>query len=130
MVPNREKLCLDFQIIRNANPVDVGRGTSAGGKATCPVCEFTTPVESVRAQLVARKGGAHDARLIAVVTNRHGEVGQFFRAPTPKDEEAIEAAKAELRRRIEQSRGDLPLIPDGHINHLRGFFKRRSIRHH
>jgi putative DNA methylase len=108
MVPNREKLCLDFQIIRNANPVDVGRGTSAGGKATCPVCEFTTPVESVRAQLVARKGGAHDARLIAVVTNRHGEVGQFFRAPTPNDEQAIEAAKAELRHRIEQSRGDLP----------------------
>jgi putative DNA methylase len=122
ILPNREKLRLDFQIIQNANSADVGRGTSAGGKATCRVCGFTTPVESVRTQLVARKGGAHDARLIAVVTNRQGEVGQFFRAPTPKDHEAIEAARAELKRRVERSSKDLPLIPDGHINHLRGFF--------
>src|SRR5262249_52304174 len=50
IVPNRAKVRLDFQIIRNANPVDVARGTSAGGKATCPVCSFTTPVESVRTQ--------------------------------------------------------------------------------
>lgn len=122
IVPNREERRLDFQIVRNANPPHVGHGTSAGGKATCPVCRFTTPVESVRTQLVARNGGARDARLIAVVTNRPGEVGQFFRAPTRQDDEAIEAAKAELKRRIEQSPEDLPLIPNGHINHLRGFF--------
>lgn len=120
--PNRNKHRLDFEIIQDAKSEDVGHGTSAGGAATCPICGFTSPVESVRTQLVARKGGAHDARLIAVVTNRPNQIGQFFRAPTSKDHDAVLAAKAELKRRIERCQEDLPLIPDGHINHLRGFF--------
>ena len=61
---------------------------------------FTTPVESVRSQLVARQGGADDARLIAVVTNRQDRSGQQFRLPTVLDYEIVETAKAELKRRI------------------------------
>jgi adenine-specific DNA methylase len=69
-----------------------------------------------------RKGGASDARLITVVTNRPGEIGQFFRSPTQADEKAAKAAKAELEHRVEKCEQGLPLIPDGAINHLRGFF--------
>lgn len=122
IVPDREKRHIGLQIVQNASAADVGHGTCAGGAATCPICGFTTPVESVRSQLVVRNGGAHDARLTAVVTNRPSEVGQFFRPPNAADDSAIALAKAELMRRIESNREQLSLIPDGQINHLRGFF--------
>jgi adenine-specific DNA methylase len=47
---------------------DVEPGTSAGGAATCPVTGYTMPVENVRRQLSARRGGASDARMVCVVT--------------------------------------------------------------
>ncbi|MEY2494671.1 MAG: putative methylase [Verrucomicrobiota bacterium] len=122
IVLNRRQRRLDFQIIENAKAANVGRGTCAGGTATCPLCGFTTPVESVRSQMVTRKGGAQDARLISVVTNRPDKIGQFFRSPTAEDKDAVEAALVELKRRIDTNSQTLPLIPDGHINHLRGFF--------
>ncbi len=72
--------------------------------------------------MIKLRGGASDSRLIAVVTNRPAETGQFFRSPIAADEKAVRAAKSELKRRAEKCKDDRPLIPDGHINHLRGFF--------
>jgi putative DNA methylase len=113
---------IEFEIISGAKDSEVGNGTSAGGSATCPVCGFTTPVESVRTQLTTRRGGASSARLTAVVTNRPGQVGQFFRIPTARDEAVAEAAKVELERRSQAQREGVGLIPNEPINHLRGFF--------
>ena len=113
---------VEFEIQSNVKHAEVGKGTCAGGAATCPICGYTTPVESVRIQMSARHGGAHDARLISVVTNRLNEKRQFFRSPAPDDEKAFQAATTELRRRAQESREILPLVPDGPINHLRGFF--------
>jgi|HubBroStandDraft_6_1064221.scaffolds.fasta_scaffold00172_9 putative DNA methylase len=113
---------IEFEIISGAKDAEVGHGTSAGGSATCPVCGFTTPVESVRVQLTARRGGASDARLTAVVTNRPGQVGQFFRTPTARDQAIAEAAKVELERRRKAHNDGVGLIPNEPINHLRGFF--------
>jgi adenine-specific DNA methylase len=101
---------------------DVEPGTSLGGAASCPVSAFTTPVENVRAQLTARRGGASDARLISVATSRNGHPGRFYRMATEEDEAAARAAGAELKRRLEAHSRELPLIPDGQLNHLRGFF--------
>jgi len=101
---------------------DVEAGTSLGGAASCPVTEFTTAVESVRAQLTPRRGGASDARLICVATSRAGHPGRFYRMVTHEDEAAARAASAELSQRLEMHSGDLALIPDGQLNHLRGFF--------
>ncbi len=120
--PDPDRKRIEIEILSDAKDTEVGRGTSAGGSATCPVCGFTTAVESVRTQLTNRKGGAHDARLIVVVTNRPREIGQFFRAPTQFDIAAVSKAKAELKCRIETHKDELSLIPDGQINHLRGFF--------
>ncbi len=91
-------------------------GTVRRGAATCPVCGYTTPVESVRRQLKARRGGADDARLFCVVTTRPGEQGRFYRLPTPADLDAVERAKAELERRKVEHTGPLSLVPDEEIS--------------
>jgi len=97
-------------------------GTVRRGAATCPVCGYTTPVESVRRQLKARRGGADDARLFCVVTTRPGEQGRFYRLPTPADLDAVERAKAELERRKAAHTGPLSLVPDEELDV-------RGIRH-
>lgn len=113
---------IDFEIEHNARESMVGSGTSKGGAATCPACAYTTPVESVRTQMIEKRGGSRDARLLAVLT-RSAE-GRRYRVPSAHDLWAIENAKLELLRK-QKTPGtltDIPLIPDGHINHLRGFF--------
>ena len=112
IVPHPRARRVDFEIIENAKPSQVGDGTVARGSATCPCCGYTTPVASVRTQLKARKGGAADARLFCVVTTHADAQGRFYRLPTDRDVKAIENAAAELERRKKSHRGDLPLVPD------------------
>ena len=87
-------------------------GTVRRGAASCPVCGYTTPVESVRAQLRARRGGAADARLMAVVTTRPGQQGRFYCSPSKRDTAAARAAAEELERRKAAHTGALSLVPD------------------
>ncbi len=88
-----------LEIFEPANESEVEGGTVARGSATCPVTGYTTKVDSVRAQLKQRRGGAADARLFAVVTTRDHEQGRFYRLPTKADQVAFDAAAAELERR-------------------------------
>jgi len=120
LVPDKSTRTIGFAILTSAKPGDVGRGTSKGGAATCPICDYTTPVESIRSQLVVRKGGARDARLIAVVTRSEG-AARIYRAPTDADLVATDKAAEALARLPDVAPG-VPAVPDGHINHLRGFF--------
>jgi adenine-specific DNA methylase len=99
---------------------EVEKGTSAGGAATCPVSGHTTTVESVRAQLSTRRGGASDARLVCVVTTKEGEQGRRFRDPAKNDAIASAWAADALRREVE--RHDGTAVPDEELNHIRGFF--------
>ena len=102
----------DFSIFTPASAKEVGEGTVKRGAATCPCCGYTTPVESVRKQLKTRRGGAHDARLFAVVTTKPGQQGRFYRLPTDRDLEAVRNAAAELARRKAAHSGELSLVPD------------------
>lgn len=113
---------VDFEIIHGVRADTVGKGTSKGGAATCPVCSYTTPVESVRTQMYAKRGGAGDARLLAVLANTTN--GRQYRRPTEHDLRAVASASAELERRKRNpgTLRDAALVPDGEINHLRGFF--------
>lgn len=88
--PNRQAKRVDFEITEGATARDVGEGTVRRGSATCPSCGYTTRVESVRRQLKLRRGGASDARLMAVCR------GSDFRTATPADERAIRASKLAL----------------------------------
>ena len=87
-------------------------GTVRRGAASCPVCGYTMPVESVRAQLKTRRGGAADARLFAVVTTRPNVTGRFYRLPVERDLSAARAAAEELERRKTAHTGALSLVPD------------------
>jgi putative DNA methylase len=95
---------------------EVPPGTVARGSATCPVTGFTTKVDSVRAQLKKRRGGAADARLFAVVTTlvtqrytgrkahfeEWNEQGRFYRLPTQVDESTFASAAVELERQEQE----------------------------
>jgi len=87
-------------------------GTVQRGSATCPCCNYTTPVARIRLQLKARQGGVADARLMCVLTlSRGGEV-RSFRLANDVDVQAAENAAKELVHRIATYVGSDSLVPD------------------
>ncbi len=84
---------IDFEIVERATSRDAQAGTISNGSATCPCCGFTTSSSRVRKQLVEKKGGASDARLVAVCIDHPKE--RRFRIATDRDRAAYaSAAKA------------------------------------
>jgi len=112
VIGNRETRRVEFEIVRGAEPKEVGIGTVRRGSATCPCCGFTTPVKKVRNQLASRQGGANDARLVCVVTTRHGEKGRFYRRPTEQDLQTVARAQQVLEQRRKSHEGAIALTPD------------------
>src|SRR5208337_1125953 len=111
-----------LEVFQPASPSEVEKGTSSGGAATCPVTGYTTSVESVRRQLTIRRGGAEDARLICVIASNRKAPGRLYLAPTSVDTGAALQAAGILKHRISKHVGKVSLVPDGQLNHLRGFF--------
>ena len=111
-----------LEVFRPKAASEVEDGTSKGGAATCPVTGFTTSVERVREQLKRRGGGAADARMVCVVADAATGPGRVYRNPTAHDLHGFESAARELLRRQAASTGGSALMPDGRLNHLRGFF--------
>lgn len=132
LVPRPKAKRADFQIIVRQrsgwfdqdNPSDrienpSFEGTVKRGSATCPCCNYTTPVARVREQLKKRRGGASDARLFTVISSRSSEQGRFYRLPTSRDLVIAEKAASEMLRREKKHSGLLSLIPDETLD-LRG----------
>jgi len=101
---------------------DVDRGTSLGGAATCPVTEYTVPVERVREQLRSRSGGTRDARLMAVVVSTNDTTGRVYRTPLPVDVACYAKAEEMLGKLKKECASAEALVPNEELNHLRGFF--------
>ena len=112
LVPHTQEKHLDIKIIQDAKAHDVGIGTVRKGSAICPACNYTTTATSVRQQLKARRGGADQARLFAVVTTRPNQKGRFYRSPTHGDLMAVFKAQQELERQKRIYQGALSLVPD------------------
>jgi putative DNA methylase len=112
LVPDASLKKVKFEIIQKPSPKEVGQGTIRRGSATCPACGYTTPVESVRRQLRARRGGTADARLFCVVTTTTKEDGRCYRAPNQRDFDALNAANSELERQKRERSGTLLIVPD------------------
>lgn len=110
------------EIFQPKSPNEIEKGTSQGGAATCPVSGYTLSVERVRDQLKARRGGSADARLLCVVTTPEHASGRVYRLPTSRDLRAVQAAKEALADKVRCHHSASSLIPDGPLNHLRGFF--------
>lgn len=102
---------LHFEIIENAGVADVGSGTVARSSGTCPFCGFTTPASSVRTQLKPRRGGTHDALLIAVREDDPAG-GRTYRLPTDTDRRAASSAAKELGARTGAQVGGLSIVPN------------------
>jgi adenine-specific DNA methylase len=101
---------------------DVETGTSKAGSATCPISGYTTSVESIRRQLDKRNGGAADSRLICVVTAKPNTQGRYYRLTTDNDLLALSKAVEEFEKQSNRQTKSDPYLPDGELNHLRGFF--------
>jgi putative DNA methylase len=113
LVPRSSGKKIDIEVLQNPNAREVGHGTVRRGSVTCPVCGYTTPVDSVRRQLRARRGGTADARLYCVVTTDPTQQGRSYRAPTERDLKALRSAAAELQSRKDTAANDpMSLVPD------------------
>jgi len=121
LLPRPKAKRVDFEIIEGAKASDVGIGTVARGSATCPCCGFTTPVASVRKQLIARKGGADGARMVAVVLTRGGERGRFYRCSLKHDTDAVARASSCLDNVKLRPSGHSP-VPDEPLPIMSGVF--------
>ena len=89
-------------------------GTVKRGSATCPCCGYTTPVEQIRGQLRARRGGTADAvAYCKVVKTREGETE--YRQVLERDCATIKRAEKRLAKLAETGARvpKLPLPPDG-----------------
>lgn len=122
LIPDKKKKRIEFDVVENIKPKDVGEGTVRRGSATCPVCGYTTPVARVRAQLRERYGGAADARLYCVVTTHSDEQGRNYRLPTKRDLEVVHKATEELERRKRRHHGPFSLTPDEYLPVMSGVF--------
>lgn len=87
-----------MEVFEPTKDVEVEEGTAARGSVTCPVTGYTTPVSSVRTQLIGRRGGATDARLLVIVDTL-STGGRRYRRPTKRFEERICEMGIALRRK-------------------------------
>lgn len=88
-----KKGTLEFSVVSGGGSRE---GIMRGGSASCPACGFTTPNPALRAQLAARRGGARDARLLAVATTDASGRNRRFRVPNAADHAAFERASERL----------------------------------
>lgn len=119
LIPNPAQKRVDFAILEDAKAKDVGEGTVAWGSATCPCCGYTTPVDSVRNQFKAKRGGAFDPRLFTVVLSKPEQKGRFFRIPTQLDIQAANNAEKKLERILAGQNAHISSLPDEKLD-IRG----------
>lgn len=111
IIPNLAEKRVDFDIIEDAKPKDVGEGTVAWGSATCPCCGYTTPVESIRNQLKTKRGGAFDSRLFTVVLTKPEQKGRFYRVPNSSDIQAVNEAGKTMKNLLTSQNGSASFLP-------------------
>ena len=101
---------VDFELFRPTTESEVGSGTVRHVRAVCPRCGVTLPNARIRAQLCTRRGGASDARLIAVVVR--GLDGHLsYRLPNEHDYSAYIEAAETLRRQNADATAAIPNEP-------------------
>jgi adenine-specific DNA methylase len=125
LVPDKKAKRVDFQIIVKRGrgwvnqdddnekiPEPKFDGTVKRGSATCPCCGYTTPVGRVRQQLKPRNGGAHDARMLCVVTTTGDTQARSYRLPTDMHVAANREAEQTLKRKLLAHTGATTLLPE------------------
>ncbi|MDG6251451.1 MAG: DUF1156 domain-containing protein, partial [Methanocalculus sp.] len=111
---NKEDKIIDLTIRKNPNPDSVNKGLTKNNKATCPICEYVTPTNSVKSQLFKKDGGNNDAKLYSIVISKgHGQ-GSTYRIANKQDELVAYKAKEKLSNYLNYylPERDICLIPD------------------
>jgi len=104
---------VEFEIFKPKKDSDSPKGTIDRGNAKCLCCETVLPVQRVRQQLALRRGGADDARLLAVVTLNDQSTGRQYRLPVQRDDDAVKKAQKERDKILaHKTKNGLSLIPD------------------
>ncbi|MEG3966626.1 DUF1156 domain-containing protein [Microcoleus sp. T2B6] len=109
-----------LEIFEPKSEKEVEKGSSKGGVATCPVTGFSNSVESIRIQQIKRIGGTSDSRLICIVFPKAS--GRSYQYPSEMDLLSFVKAKEEIEKNKQNATSSLSLVPEGKLNHLRGFF--------
>jgi putative DNA methylase len=112
LIVDKKDKKVDTEVVQNPPATEIAPGTVARGAVTCPVCGYTTTVASVRKQLKERRGGAADARLLAVVVSIPGQPGRFYRAPSKAALQSVANAGIALRTLASEHTGPLSVVPD------------------
>jgi putative DNA methylase len=115
LVTSKKTRSVSFEVVEGIQTNDVGAGTIRQGAATCPVCGFTTPNARLRAQLVARRGGTDDARLLCVVSSDVHKKGRLYRLPEKSDLALAATARARLTELKARHREPFPLVPEEEV---------------
>ena len=100
-----------------------GPGTVRRSSATCPLCGYTTPSDSVRTQIKNNLDIFVEGRLVAVVTTSPKSSGRTYRTATVRDEACIQKARAVLTSLARQPHdATLSPIPTEELPYLRSIF--------
>lgn len=78
----------------NFNP---GKGTTADGKVTCPVCEYRMNGDRVKSLFSQNK---NSEKMIVVITSSSSKTGKNYRIATKNDLDVFNAASNALRKKI------------------------------
>lgn len=111
-----------LEVFAPASLADVEAPPVSRGSVTCPVTGHAMSAEVVKAQFQGRRGGADDARMVAVVTTRTGRSGRSYREPTERDLDLVREASEELAELRQRTRAGHALVPDEELPYLRSIF--------
>nr|MDO8099655.1 DUF1156 domain-containing protein [Candidatus Njordarchaeota archaeon] len=100
---------VSLQIVDRPPNEEAMSGTVRRGAMTCPICDYTTPVERIRIQ--ANVNGLKP-RLVGVVTHHPRSGERKYRSPTDIDLSAVGAAEGEFKNIINKDVGSLSPVPD------------------
>lgn len=121
-VPDNKRKRIDFEIINDPSPRDVGAGFLRRSSATCPLCGYSTPADRVRNQFLKREGGRNDAQLVAVVTSNPDARGKLYRKPNENDYATVCKCRADLARLTRSTTNDFSMVPHEELPYLRSIF--------
>lgn len=127
---SKRKKEIRYTISESENASSFQRGTLKRGSATCPVCEYTTPGNRVRAQSAELHGGANESVLLAVYCASEGKQ-RFYRSPCESDYQAVTKAKEFIEKRQNTKLDDgTTEIPYEQLPYLRSIFNVNLIGIH
>lgn len=116
---SEENKKVEIDVVSGGNPDPTSGAILRRSSATCPICGYTTPAQQVRDQFSGRRGGADDARLLAVVVCDSETGARRYRKAEPRDMESFNAAKKALKEIKVSNPED---VPDETLPYLRSIF--------